>query len=58
MLGFIAAVIFAVAFVLSAAAVHTTSALLSPYSLLFAGLTFLALHLGGVGSGWTVNRRP
>jgi hypothetical protein len=57
MLGFIAAVIFAVAFVLSAAAVHTASALLAPWTLAFAGLACLALHLCGVGSGWTV-RRP
>jgi hypothetical protein len=57
MLGFIAAVIFAVAFLLSALAVHVTNALVEPMTLLFAGLTCLTLHLVGVGAGWTV-RRP
>jgi hypothetical protein len=56
MLGYIAAVIFAIAFVISATST-STSAVFSPVSLLLVGLTCLALHLAGVGTGWSVPRR-
>jgi hypothetical protein len=46
MLALIAAVLFAIAFVLNAAAV-STSAVFSPFSLMLAGLALVALHLTG-----------
>lgn len=55
MLGFIAAVLFAIAFVLNATST-ATSVVFSPMSLLFAGLTCLALHLSGVGTTWRARR--
>jgi hypothetical protein len=33
-----------------------TSAVFSPTSLMLAGLACLALHLAGVGTGWSVGR--
>lgn len=56
MLGYIAAIIFAIAFVISATST-STSTVFSPISLLLVGLTCLALHLAGVGTGWSVPRR-
>jgi hypothetical protein len=56
MLGYIAAAIFAIAFVISATST-STSAVFSPISLLLVGLACLALHLAGVGTGWSVPRR-
>jgi hypothetical protein len=56
MLAIIAAVIFAIAFLLSATST-STSAVFSPTSLLLAGLACLALHLAGLGTGWKVPSR-
>jgi hypothetical protein len=56
MLAIIAAILFAIAFVIYAAAI-ATSAIFSPTSLLLAGLVLLSLHLAGIGSAWSVPRR-
>lgn len=56
MLGVIAAIIFAIAFLINATNT-TTSAVFTPISLLLLGLIALSLHLLGVGSGWSVPRR-
>jgi hypothetical protein len=53
MLGFVAAILFIIAFLLNATST-ATSAVFSPMSLMLAGLAFLALHLAGVGTGWSV----
>jgi len=57
MFGFIAAVLFAVAFILAGSGTAPGSAWFAPLTLAFAGLACLALHVSGVGTGWTV-RRP
>jgi hypothetical protein len=56
MFGFVAAVLFAVAFIISGAAIAVTSAWFAPLTLVCAGLVCLALHVSGVGSGWMVRR--
>jgi hypothetical protein len=56
MLGYIAAVLFIIAFLLNATST-STSVVFSPTSLMLAGLAFLALHLAGVGTGWNVRGR-
>ena len=56
MLGFIAAVLFAIAFIINAAEVSVSNAIFSPTSLMLLGLVCLALHLTGVGTGWKVRR--
>jgi hypothetical protein len=56
MLGFAAAVIFFIAFLINATST-ATSAVFSPMSLLLVGLICLALHLSGVGAGWSVPGR-
>lgn len=53
MLGFVAAVLFIIAFLISATSAATV-AVFSPQSLALAGLACLALHLAGVGTGWAV----
>lgn len=53
MLGYVAAAIFLVAFVISATPM-TTGADSSPTSPALAGLGFLALSLTGVGTGWSL----
>lgn len=55
MLAVIAAVLFAIAFIINAAAV-ATSAVFSPISFLLAGLACLALQ-AGVGPQWSTPRR-
>jgi hypothetical protein len=55
MLGVIAAVLFILAFILNAASA-STPAILSPMSLMLAGLACLALHLIGVGTSWSLRR--
>lgn len=54
MLAILAAILFAVGYILDASAAHT-NAWLSPGALTLAGLFCLALHLAGVGN-WT--RKP
>jgi hypothetical protein len=56
MLGFAAAILFFIAFVINATST-ATSAIFSPMSLLLVGLICLALHLSGVGAGWSVPAR-
>jgi hypothetical protein len=51
MLAVIAAVIFAIAFLLNATST-ATDAVFSPMSLLLVGLACLALHQAGVGTTW------
>jgi hypothetical protein len=55
MLGFVAAILFIIAFIINAASVATVN-LFSPMSLLLAGLACLALHLVGVGTSWSIRR--
>lgn len=56
MLAVIAAVIFVIAFILRLSGTATDAAI-SPNSLLFIGLTLVALHLAGWGPGWTWSGR-
>jgi uncharacterized OsmC-like protein len=56
MLAIIAAILFAIAFLLNATNT-ATNAVFSPMSLLLAGLACLALHLAGIGTGWKVPSR-
>ena len=56
MLTIIAAVIFAIAFVLYATST-ATSAVFAPTSLLLIGLVLVALHLAGIGPGGRAPRR-
>jgi len=56
MLGFVAAVIFVIAFLINATST-STSAVFSPTSLLLVGLACLALHLAGVCTKWSVPKR-
>jgi hypothetical protein len=55
MLGLIAAILFAIAFIINAASI-ATDAVFSPFSLMLAGLALLAFHLIGTGS-WTPDYR-
>lgn len=56
MLGVIAAVLFFIAFILNATN-EPTSAVFSSTSLLYLGLVCLALHLTGLGPGWSWSGR-
>jgi hypothetical protein len=56
MFAVIAAIIFAVAFVIRVTST-ATDVILAPISLLLAGLVFLALHQAGFGTGWSYSRR-
>lgn len=56
MLGFVAAVLFIIAFLINATST-STSAVFSPTSLLLVGLACLALHLAGIGTGWSLPGR-
>jgi hypothetical protein len=56
MLAVITAVIFVIAFILRLTGTATDAAI-SPNSLLFIGLTLVALHLAGWGPGWTWSGR-
>jgi hypothetical protein len=55
MLAIIAAILFAIAFIIRAAGI-ATDAVFAAGSLLLLGLACLALHLAGVGTGWSVPR--
>jgi hypothetical protein len=55
-MGAIAAILFAIAFFINGSGT-STNAWFSPTSLMLAGLTCLALHLLGVGTGWYARRR-
>jgi hypothetical protein len=56
MLGYVAAILFIIAFLINATST-ATNAVFSPTSLMLAGLACLALHLAGVGTGWSVRTR-
>ncbi|GAA1353415.1 hypothetical protein [Streptomyces beijiangensis] len=56
MLAFVAAVLFAIAFILHVTET-STDLVFAPTSLMFLGLAFLALHVGGVGTGWAARGR-
>jgi hypothetical protein len=56
MLGYVAAVLFIIAFLINATNT-ATDAVFSPTSLMLVGLACLALHLSGVGTGWSPRRR-
>lgn len=56
MFAIIAAILFAIAFILNAASV-ATDAVFSPLSLLLVGLALLALHLAGFGPADTFGRK-
>jgi hypothetical protein len=51
MLALIAAVLFAIAFILNAAGI-STDAVFAPFSLMLVGLACLAYHLTGRGPEW------
>ncbi len=55
MLAIIAAILFAIAFVLNAAS-SGAGPVLTPFSLMLVGLACLALHLAGIGASWRVRR--
>lgn len=56
MLAVIAAILFAIAFIINATST-STDVVFSPLSLLLVGLALLALHQAGIGTGYTVTRR-
>jgi hypothetical protein len=56
MLGLVAAVLFAIAFIINAADT-SVDAVFSPTSLMLLGLAFLALHVSGIGTGWAARGR-
>ena len=55
MLGYVAAVLFAIAFVIAASST-STNAVFAPLTLIAAGLACLALHMADVGKNWSVSR--
>jgi hypothetical protein len=55
MLAIIAAILFAIAFIINATGT-AVSAVFDPTSLLLVGLALLALHLAGIGSSWRWHR--
>ena len=55
MLAIIAAILFAIAFIINVSGT-AVSAIFDPTSLLLVGLALLALHLAGIGSGWRWHR--
>ena len=56
MFAIIAAVLFAIAFIINAANIATDS-VFAPLSLAFVGLALLALHMAGMGPDRTFGRR-
>lgn len=56
MFGLIAAILFAVAFIINGSGGHP-DVWFSPFSLALLGLFCLAVHLLGVGTGFSVIRR-
>jgi len=55
MLAIVAAIIFAIAFIINATGT-ATDAVFAPISLLLAGLALLALHVAGIGAKWRYRR--
>ncbi|MEU6284290.1 hypothetical protein [Streptomyces sp. NPDC047028] len=56
MLAIVSAVLFFIAFLINAADISTNHTFTST-NLMLLGLTALALHLAGLGGGWTLPRR-
>ena len=56
MLALIAAVLFAIAFIINAAGI-STDAVFAPVSLMLAGLALLAFHLTGIGPAMPAYKR-
>ncbi|MGV9253867.1 hypothetical protein [Streptomyces sp. NPDC003697] len=56
MLAIVSAVLFFIAFLINAADIATNDTFTSS-NIMLIGLTLLALHLAGVGSGWSVRGR-
>ncbi len=56
MLGIAAAVLFFIAFLINAAEI-TTNEVFSSSNVMLLGLMLLALHVAGIGSGWSGRRR-
>ncbi|MER5528588.1 hypothetical protein ABT075_29100 [Streptomyces sp. NPDC002677] len=56
MVGIVAAVLFFIAFLINAADISTNDTFTST-NLMLLGLTALALHVAGIGSGWSYGRR-
>ncbi|MFK4145161.1 hypothetical protein [Streptomyces sp. NPDC004065] len=55
MLGLVAAVLFFIAFLVNAADIATNDAF-SSVNIMLLGLTALALHVAGIGAGWSRRR--
>jgi hypothetical protein len=55
MLAAVGAIIFAIAYLINVTSTSTDAAF-TPFSLMVAGLFFVALHMAGVGSGWSPSR--
>ncbi|MEE1940177.1 hypothetical protein V1L54_12330 [Streptomyces sp. TRM 70361] len=56
MLGIVAAVLFFIAFLINAAELSTND-VFSSTNLMLLGLGLLALHVAGIGGGWTARGR-
>lgn len=56
MLGIAAAVLFFIAFLINAAEMSTNDVFTST-NVMLLGLTALALHVAGIGTGWSARRR-
>ncbi|MER5861028.1 hypothetical protein ACFV2Z_38960 [Streptomyces sp. NPDC059688] len=56
MLSIVSAVLFFIAFLINAADISTNDTFTST-NIMLLGLTVLALHLAGVGSGWSARGR-
>ncbi|MER5449666.1 hypothetical protein ACFV29_19880 [Streptomyces sp. NPDC059690] len=56
MLAIVSAILFFIAFLINAADISTNDTFTST-NVMLLGLTALALHLAGVGSGWNVRGR-
>ncbi|MDT0439199.1 MULTISPECIES: hypothetical protein [Streptomyces] len=56
MLAIISAVLFFISFLINAADISTNDAF-SSTNVMLLGLTVLALHLAGVGAGWSARGR-
>ncbi|MEZ3178166.1 hypothetical protein KYY02_05410 [Streptomyces pimonensis] len=55
MLGTVAAVLFFIAFLINAAEIGTND-VFSSVNVMLLGLTALALHVAGIGTGWSRRR--
>ncbi|MFF9623791.1 hypothetical protein [Streptomyces griseosporeus] len=56
MLAIVSAVLFFIAFLINAADISTNDTFTST-NIMLLGLTVLALHLGGLGGGWSFRGR-